>query len=78
MTCRVYEELLLEWKWLVAHDPGTRYGADSEAVILHWELVQHRATCSRFGATIANRSLLLSQKTAHSCIPVRFALRLSR
>ena len=32
MSCSAHEELQLEWKWLVYHDPGTSHGVDTPAV----------------------------------------------
>ncbi len=45
MGCPVHDELQLEWKWLVLHDPGTSNGEDSLTVKAFWEMVEHRRKC---------------------------------
>jgi len=45
MGCVTYDQILLEWKWLVYHDPGLSSGEDTLTVEVFWRLVEHQMKC---------------------------------
>jgi len=44
MSCTVHQALETEWKRIVRHGEQCN-GDDSPAVILHWEIIEHRQNC---------------------------------
>jgi hypothetical protein len=44
MNCTVLQALETEWKWIARH-PEESVGDNSPAVILYWQMIEHRQNC---------------------------------
>ena len=63
MSCTVHQSLEDHWKWLV-HNGEQCQGKDSPAVILYWQMFEHRQKCQVCRDEDIARNIFIRVKTS--------------